>query len=92
MGLLAAYRQRRKIGLAKKEAETKRKREVAERKEVEIREALIRDAVEEAKKDRVREEAEVDGEEGDAKGVEEMALAWKGEVEARERGKRRNRI
>ena len=42
-GILAAYRQRRRMGLVKKEAEAKRKRELADGRSSELRQSLIRE-------------------------------------------------
>ena len=43
MGLMAAFRRRRRIGLAKKEADAKRKRDLADGKTLELRQSLIRE-------------------------------------------------
>lgn len=93
-GLVDAFRQRRRIGLAKKEADKKRKRDAAEERNDELRRSLIREAeglreeLAEAKREIVamREREGADAE------TTRLALANKVLVEARERGKRKNRL
>ncbi len=91
-GLLAAYRERRRIGLAKKEAEAKKRRDLADRTNDELQLSLMREAELKKRLEKVEEELrrvrDGDGDEGGRR----RALASKGEVETRERARRRNRV
>ena len=88
-GLMDAFRQRRRLGLAKKEAEAKRKRDVADNKTLALRESLIRETELKKQLDAARDELKTVKENAEA---ERQALAHKAEVEARERQKRKNRL
>lgn len=89
-GLLDAFRQRRRIGLAKKEAEAKKKRDLADRKTSELQQSLMREA--ELKKQLAAARDEVKSLKEAADPERRQALAQKAEVEARERQKRKNRL
>ena len=77
MGLMAAFRRRRRIGLAKKEAEAKRKRDLADGETLELRQSLIRET--ELKKELAAAKDGLSVEEGADK--ERQALDRKGVVE-----------
>lgn len=84
-GLMDAFRHRRRIGLAKKQAEAKRKRDLADNKILELQQSLMRET--ELKKELAAARNEL-------KTVKENADAERqqAEVEARERQKRKNRL
>lgn len=88
-GLMDAFRQRRRIGLAKKEAEAKRKRGLADNKTLALQQSLIRETELKKQLAAARDELKAVKENAEA---ERQALANKAGVEARERQKRRNRL
>ena len=88
-GLMDAFRQRRRLGLAKKAAEAKRKRKVADNKSLELQQSLIRETELKKQLAAAREELKTVRENAEA---ERQALANKAEVESRERQKRKNRL
>lgn len=88
-GLMDAFRQRRRIGLAKKEEEAKKKRDLADKNTLELQRRLRQET--EVKKELAAPKNEMKNvkEIADA---ERQALANKAEVEARERQRRKNRF
>ena len=88
-GLMDAFRQRRRLGLAKKEAEAKRKRELADNKTFALQQSLIRETELKKQLAAARDELKTVKENAEA---ERQALAHKADVEARERQKRKNRL
>lgn len=89
-GLMDAFRQRRRIGLAKKEAEAKKKRGLAEKNTLELRQSLIRETESKKQLAAAKYERKTVKEITDAE--RQQALASKAEVEARERQRRKNRL
>lgn len=87
-GLMDAFRQRRRLGLAKKEAEARRKRSSAENKTLALQQSLIRETELKRQLAAAREELKGVRESAEA---ERLALGKKEEVEGRERRRRRNR-
>ena len=88
-GLLDAYRQRRRLGLARTAARAQQKRDAADAQASESQRSLIRET--ELRKRVAAAEKEVDRIRAIAD-AETQALADKAEVEARERRKRKNRL
>lgn len=89
-GLMDAFRQRRRIRHAKKEAEAKKKRELADNETLELQQSLMRET--ELKKQLAAAEHELKTFKETADAGRRQALANKAEVEARERQRRRNRL
>ncbi len=81
-GLMDAYRRRRRLGLAKKEADAKKKREMADRETLELQESLIREM--ELKKQLAAARDEL-------KSVKELAEAERRLAEGERRGRGRPR-
>lgn len=90
--LLDAFRQRRRIGLAKKAADAKRKRDLAEEREKtsELQRSLMRES--ELRKELAAARDELENLRDAADPERRRTLARKAEVEGRERGERRNRV
>lgn len=89
-GLMAAFRQRRRIGLAKKEAKAKKKRDLADKKTLESQQSLMRETEPGEQLAAAKNESKTVKEIADAE--RQQALANKVEVEARERQRRKNRL
>ena len=77
-GLMDAFRQRRRIGLAKKEAEAKKKRDLADRKDSELQRSLMREM--ELKKQIAAAEMELKTLKDNADAERRRALADEAEV------------
>lgn len=82
-GLMDAFRQRRRIRLAKKEAEAKKKRDLAHKRNSELQQSLMRETELKKQLDGAKKELETLKEKADAE--RQQALANKAEGEARER-------
>ncbi|CAF9926410.1 MAG: hypothetical protein ALECFALPRED_003436 [Alectoria fallacina] len=89
-GLMDAFRHRRRLGLAKKQTEAKRKRNFADNKILELQHSLMRET--ELKKELAAARNELKTVKENADAERQQALANKAEVEARERQRRKNRL
>ena len=88
-GLMDAFRQRRRIRLATKEADAKRKRDLADATVSELQECLIRES--ELREQLAAAKRDLRTAKESAEAERRRALADKAEVEARERSRRKNR-
>ncbi len=88
-GLMDAYRQRRRLGLAKKEADAKKKPEMADRETLQLQESLIREM--ELKKQLAAARDELKSVKELAEAERRLALVEKAEGEGRGRGRQRQR-
>lgn len=88
-GLMDAFRQRRRLGLAKKGAEAQRKRNIADNKTLALQQSLIRETELQKQLAAARDELKSVRESAEA---ERQALVDKVEVEGRERRRRKNRV
>lgn len=89
-GLMDAFRQRRRNRIATKEAEAKKKRDLADSKTLELQQSLIRET--ELKKELAAAKNELITVKKMADAEKQQALGHKAEVEARERQRRKNRL